>query len=407
MNIGEDLSPRPLVENVPDDELWDALGRLWPVDDPFSLLGILDIAAARAEHDARFASLETEIVERLCAEKLTRHDGLDVYDFMPAFVDLIEAEFRQLPRLAARPVFWRRICAWTQGAMLVRAFQSVTFDAETFSKDLDRFQSGGERTAELLDLRQSPLSYPGDNGRVAVRAEILGRLLILQQREKKRGRDLGGTQTLMTALEQLTELAPMLAYMPGPLERHRLPMLTLDQSSDEFRANWQDRALELTDSLDDENWRRFIYLSRLIRFDSSLITRITDLVQMVNLGSTNEERRASSVTLAQLSYAAAAQRSAAIADSILARSLQSVGIWTDEELAGALFRIGLIATTAYGDGAAIQDRLGRYLRDLASLLPRGAACRALATELEALKKFMPIGEWYRFSQAESLSLIGS
>ncbi len=124
MYVRDDLTLRPCTAHVSHDALWAALQQLQPIDDPFSLLGVLDLAVARVDEDERFAELAARTVERLCGEQLRRADGLDVYAFLPALVDLVQAELRILPHIASQPAYWRRLCSWTQAGPLVRAFSS-------------------------------------------------------------------------------------------------------------------------------------------------------------------------------------------------------------------------------------------------------------------------------------------
>ena len=196
MGLRDDVTPRSLVANISCDELWNALERLRPVDDPFSLLGIADLAISRASEDKRFEALAAETVRRLCGEQLPRVDGVDVYSFLPAVVDLVHAELRLLPSISARPAYWRRICAWTQAGLLLRAFQSIKFDGEEFSKSVRNLIDPDAATAEVLDLRQSPLSLPSETSSLCIHAEVLGRLAILRQRETDLGRELPGSKTL-------------------------------------------------------------------------------------------------------------------------------------------------------------------------------------------------------------------
>ena len=127
MGIRDDLTPRSLTARVSHDDLWAALEQLKPIDDPFSLVGIVDLATSRSG-DERFATLAAQTVERLCRGQICRADGLEVYAFFPALVDLVHAELRVMASTAACAAYWRRICAWTQAALLVRAFQTVSFE---------------------------------------------------------------------------------------------------------------------------------------------------------------------------------------------------------------------------------------------------------------------------------------
>ena len=407
MGIRDDLTPRSLTAHVSHDDLWEALEQLRPIDDPFSLLGIVDLAASRSGDDDRFAGLGARTVERLCGAQLCRADGLDVYAFLPALIDLVRAELQVTPSIAGRAAYWRRICAWTQAALLVRAFETVSFDAKQFSENMNGLHSGEARTAEFLDLRQLPLSHPGETTRYCIRAEILGRLLILQKRESEQGRELPGTDALTRAHGQQAESAPLLVHMPGPLELDRLPCWQQETLPEEFQADLQQRADELTNEFDDDNLIRFLYLSHLVLFNEHILHQLTNLVAGMRFGTSEDDRWAALDHLGRLSYVALAQRNVRLADAILMRCLQGIGSGTDEHHASALVHIGFIATAASGQDSVTKERFAKYLRDLAFLLPQGAPCRAFCAELEVLKTFTPVGEWHSLAQAEALCRLGS
>jgi hypothetical protein len=410
MGIRDDLTPRSLTTHVSHDDLWAALEQLKPVDDPFSLVGIVDLAVSRSGDDDRFATLAAQTVERLCGERLCRADGLDVYAFLPALLDLVQAELRVMPSTAACQAYWRRISAWTQATLLVRAFQTVNFEPEQFSDNIETLHAPEAQMAELLDLRQSPLSYPAETGRICIRAEVLGRLLKLQQRETEQGRKLPGMDVLSEAVAEQAKSAPFLSHMAGPLEVDRLPAWqfeNLSEEFDEFKADLRRRAEELTSDINDHNWLWFVHLSRLFSFNDHIVGCILKLIPSTKFGVSDDDRRAALIHMLNLSYLALAQRNVSIAEAILGRCLQAIGPWTDEHHTSALIRIGLVATAASGQDSVIKERFARYFRDLAFILPQGAPCRALGAELEVLKTFIPLGEWHSFAQAEALCLLGS
>jgi hypothetical protein len=409
MGIRDDLTPRALVTHVSHDELWTALEQLKPLDDPFSLVSIVDLAASRSHEDERFAALATESIARLCGAQLSRADGLDVYGFFPAVLDLVHTELRVMPSTAACHAYWRRICAWTQTALLVRAFQTIRLDCEQFSEGIKTLHAPEAQTAELLDLRQSPLSHPAETSRDLIRAEVLGRLLLVQQRQTERSQNLPSTGVLAEALARQANDAPFLSQMPGPLELDRLPAVRLETLSEEFKefkADLRRRADELTSEVDDQNWLIFLHLSRLFSFDDHILDRITELVSSTTFGASEEARRAALSHMGRLSYLALAQRHVPLANAILTRCIQGIGPWTDEQQASALVYVGYIATAVSGQTAVTKERFAKHLRDLAFLLPQGAPCHALRAELEILKTFTPLSEWQSFAQAEALCLLG-
>jgi hypothetical protein len=407
MYLRDDLTLRPCTAYLSHDELWAALQQLQPLHDPFSLLGEQSLGRGRADGDERFGGLASSTVERLCADQLQRGDGLDTYAFLPALVDFVLAELRVLPHVAAQPAYWRRLCAWTQAGLLVRAFQQLAFDAAQLSEIIEAFEPDEARIAELLDLRQAPLSHPSETSRTCIHAEVLGRLLALQQRDGGQGKTLPGAEAFAKALEKMAEEAPMLVHMPGPLELDRLPFIQAEQQPKQFRANLDERASELTPVMDDSNWLRFAHLSRAVRFESDILTRMTDLVATAELGTSEAELRTGLGHLAAVGYIAVAQRHAPLADAILARCVQSGGLATSDKHGYALITLGLIASAAFADANVASERLSRYLTDLAFVLPRGAPCRQLAAEIAIIRTFTAPAGWSRLSRAEALASLGA
>ena len=157
MSLRDDLTPRALTTHISNNDLLAALQRIEPIEDPFSLLGVVDLAASRAPTDARFAELAVQTFERLCSQTLPRQDGLDVYDFLPALINLAIGELQVTTDIASQPAYWRRICAWTQAALMVRAFRAVTFEPKVFCEHINLLRSREAATAALLDLQECPL----------------------------------------------------------------------------------------------------------------------------------------------------------------------------------------------------------------------------------------------------------
>ena len=405
MGLRDDLTPRSLIESVSNDAFWVALQQFPPVDDPVSLLGIADIASSRAQTNSRFVAVAEQAVRRLCEPQLRRSDGLDTYALLLTLVSFISGELRAVPGIASQPAYWRQICSWTQAALLVRSFGAVHFDVDELSQDLDKVRAAEGATAELIDLRQAPLSHPSLTNPARLRAEVLGRLLLLQQRLKAQGVDLPGGSEFATAIEQETQANPFIVHMPGPLELDRLPNCHLKSFPEHFQNTLHTMAVELTTNITDPNWISFVYLGSLIRYDEEILDRVTELTRRAEFpGANKKERQTAIFQVAQVAYLATAQRHSALAEAILARCLEGVGPSTDEQEAVAFFRIGLIATASLSDAS---DRVAHFLGNLAMLLPQGAACEALSAEIVVLRSLIPAKDWHRFSRAEALSALGS
>jgi hypothetical protein len=162
------------------------------------------------------------------------------------------------------------------------------------------------------------------------------------------------------------------------------------------------RSEELTTDLSSADWARFDHLSRFMRFDDAMISRMCQLVANASASSRELTHRASVLQLAPVAFIAVAQRSAQLADTVLTRCLQEIDTQTDAEHASALLKMGLIAMAAFEDREVGRDRLGRYLLELSCLLPVGEPCRALREELQLLKALTATTEWHRFSRAEAM-----
>jgi hypothetical protein len=401
MGIRDDLSPRSLLEDLSDEATFTALKGLLPVDDPISLLCIVDIATSRAQASSALAGLAEASVSRLCEAHLRRSDGLDMYVLLLALMSLVSRELGTLPGIANQPAYWRQICSWAQASLLIRSFRAVRFCADDLAKGLAQLRTAETATAELIDLRQFPLLHPSLANSKGLHAEVLGRLAIIQARATTHGFTLPGSVDFAKAVEQQTTTEPFLIHMPGPLELERLPHWTFSSLPEDFQSSLRLLSEQLTTSIVDQNWVRFVYLGPLILFDSVILDGMVELIKKAEIvDSDGESRETAIVHMAHIAYFATAQRCAALSEAILDRALQIVASWTSEKEAVAFFRMGLVATASLGDPTG---RLAQYLTNLAALLPSGAASKALRGELGVLRNFIPTKDWHRLNRAEALA----
>jgi hypothetical protein len=412
MNLRDDLSPHALTEHISNDDLFTALQQIEPIDDPFSLLGVVDIAVSRAPTDQRFAERATQTIERLCGDTLPRQtDGVDVYSFLPALIDFAVGALQLTPTICSQPAYWRRLCAWTQAGLMVRAFRAITFDPTVLTEYLQRFRFRETSTAALLDLQECPQWRPSEASSLRIRAEVLGRLKLLRHREETAGRQLPGLAALDEALQAFAEYAPLFTDMPGPLETHRAPAISMRDMDTRQVTELRQLADELTPdpaaNPDEDNWFRFSHLSQIIRFDEHIISRMTELVPKTSFGVTANSFLSSVKHLISISYIAVSQRHFPLAEAILARARQEIQKSNNETQTFALVELGLIAVAASPDKATALDHLATYFTSLAYHLPQGTPSRALFQEIEDLKTLTPAGEWKRFSRAEALAALGS
>ena len=114
-----DLCPGSWLESLSDDTVWEAVKRINFWHNPYSLLGVLDLALRR-HRDKRFHELAEKVVSSLRANTLTDNDGNDVYEVMPMFAELTLDQLNLMEGGVQRAPFWKRMCAWMHGGMLAR-----------------------------------------------------------------------------------------------------------------------------------------------------------------------------------------------------------------------------------------------------------------------------------------------
>jgi hypothetical protein len=185
--LQDDLMPGLWTEHVNDDELWDALTACDPWSTPFALLGALDIAIGR-QHDERYRTFAEKAVQKLVQEKFPRPDGVDTYELLPLWAELVLNRINGLDGGALRPPCWKRMCAWMQAGFLSRLMQSISLELESFREWIHGNQMLAGVYAKTLDLRHEPMYRATEMSPRALHEEVIGRLVLLRERHKTAGR---------------------------------------------------------------------------------------------------------------------------------------------------------------------------------------------------------------------------
>ena len=188
-----------------------------------TLLGALDIAITR-QNDHRYEELAEEAVLTLIQGNYDRPDGVDVYELMPVFAELVLNRINVLENGAVRPPFWKRMCAWMQAGLLTRFTESRGVDIERFRKWSLGVQTPAGVYAKLLDLRQEPMFRASEMSRSALYEEVIGRLVVLRNRHEAAGRKVPCANEIEKAVAEISQKGSPLGWiMPGPLEGHGRP----------------------------------------------------------------------------------------------------------------------------------------------------------------------------------------
>jgi hypothetical protein len=215
--LRDDLMPGPWTEHLNDDELWDALVACDPWCNPFALLGGLDIALGR-QHDERYRTFAEEAVRNLVQEKFPRADGIDVYELLPLWADLVLNRINNLEDGVLHPPCWKRMSAWMQAGFLSRLMQSISLELESFREGVQANLTLAGEYAKALDLRHEPMYRAAELSSRALREEVIGRLVILHERYKASGRIVPGEDAIRGAL--MRDLQAMAYHSAGSCLGH-------------------------------------------------------------------------------------------------------------------------------------------------------------------------------------------
>lgn len=180
LNVDSRLSPAKLIGDVSDQELLLVLGDLVQTTSPFALLGVLEIALARAGGDGNFALLASDALDRLIGEK-AKTNGIETsWRMLPALVNAGLGRFAAGSELWGHPPFWRRLAAHAHANVLVELLDVQGSDVDRFVDWLLGLEGGCEVTAHFLDLREEPLWRAWDLSPRQIRASVVARLISMK-----------------------------------------------------------------------------------------------------------------------------------------------------------------------------------------------------------------------------------
>ena len=222
--IRDDLSPGQWVVNVDDDTLWEALVPDDQRNDPFSLLGMLDITIYR-QHDERFHKLSEEIINRLLDENTQQPENPAAYEFLELIAESIFNLINFVEDMSKHPSFWKRMCAWMQASLVTRAIVSRTgIDFDSFREWIMGHSVRAGTYSEFLDTRLEPMRLVDRLTPQALRYQVLVRLHTLKLRHESEGRNVPRSEDIGNTLAVLefggkTRILKTL----GPLEFHKRP----------------------------------------------------------------------------------------------------------------------------------------------------------------------------------------
>ena len=386
--LRDDLMPGTWTEHLSDHDLWEALASCNPWRDPFALLGALDIALGR-QHNERYQRFAGDAVKKLVQEEFPRPDGIDVYELMPLFAELVLNHINTLEGGALRPPCWKRMCAWMQAGFLMRLTQRFRLSLEILREWVQRNQTPAGMYAKMLDLRHEPMYRAAEMSRRALREEILGRLVLLRERHKATGRLVPGSASIDEAISRLAEHGSPLGWaLPGPLDGHRRPAETgIPKLSEDDIAR---AAEELAKNPATPALSTLAYLSQHFDLGEELLVRIRGAIAQIASVSeeTSLDERIGRLTDAAL--VACAQRDVELASAIASTVVSTAHAARSGSDTGTIFHALLLASAAWQNEAEWAEWLERQLAEVALRLPAGEPSETFLARLQELKKVLKL-----------------
>lgn len=385
--LRDDLMPGVWTEHVNDDTLWDALTVCDPWSNPFALLGTLDIAIGR-QYDERYRTFAEKATQKLVQEEFPRPDGVDTYELLPLWAELVLNYINNLAGGALLPPCWKRMCAWMQAGILVRLTQEIRLELDSFREWIRGNQTLAGMYTKVLDLRHEPLYRATEMSPRALREEVIGRLMVLHERHRVAGRSVPSSDSIHQALARLTDQGSLGWALPGPLDGCRRPAETgVDRLSEEDILKF---AEDLADNQDLAIFSVLAYLSQRYDLGEELLVRMREIIAGTPSASEETGLDERFGRLINAGVVASAQRDETLANAI-ASTVVATAHWarSGSDVTDILQAL-LVASAAFQHEEAWATWLERHLTEVATRLPAGEPSRTFLLHLQELKKVLKL-----------------
>lgn len=367
---------------------------------PFALLSFVEAAAQRSGESPELREVARRGAARLLSATLPRPDGVDRLATFAECYRLVSRTLAAARWMSGQPAWWRRLCAFAQADVLLDTLGELESDPAELREGFDVITPATGWLAEALAARESPL-WRAECGEAAwLRAEVLGRLALLQASDG----ELLDNEALQAALQEAGKACgdPIAPFGPGPLETEDAP--AADMATMPELANAVRKALAKISEADRATgaWRFLDFASRHRRFDQQTLDSLRKASRGLRPmpGGEGDDGWTEMMHAARI---AASQRSIALADAVLA-SVDSAA--ASLKRADAAVQVAVAATAAWSAQTERLDRLGACLRRIAGAAPPDA-CADLARFVALLGGAVGPNQFWRFSAAQALASLGA
>ena len=397
--LRDDLAPGQWLTKHHDDVVWDAIAACHVRDNPFSLLGALDIALYR-QTDARFAEFAAEAVKSLANEKCGDRDDLDSCALFCVLVRFVANRINLLENGARYPGHWKRMCAWMQAGVVLRALSrsSVSIDSSSLEEWTHGNMTAAGHWARLVDARDEPLFWADPTSSDRLKKKILDRLRVLKLRHEKEGRQVPEAARINEALARATESGEIaLSMCPGPLETHRRPEESIPPHVSQELERISSHATQV------DLLRFLATVCQLCALGESELDRARKAV----IGLSHEVNQANLESLSAASIVAAASRDVLLANNVADAVIRVASQVTEKKEVYDLFVILLQAAVAHETHDAWFQWLEDQLTNIATQLPGppSECLRMFQDHLDEIATVLPVDSWFQV-RARSITSSG-
>ena len=397
--LRDDLCPGKWLIDANDDDVWRALDRHRRSNNPFVLIAAIDVAAYR-QKDSRFQEFIADAMSGLSNTMSNKETADNLQTIMASLCDFLFSRINLVNGCAARPGYWKRMCAWMQAGQIVDALaqSSASIDTSALRRWIDCNVGAAGVFAGFVDLRNEPMLSPARRTWDVWKDEIAGRLCLLKGRHEEAGREIPGWDRMSKELgAAVCQWERGALRFPGPLEGHRIPAESVPQRlADELDAAWEENP--------DNALRGMVNISLHFRASGTALERTR--AQVVDMRS-REVDAGSLDRLECASYVAARSRDVALAREVGRAAVGMASKLANREHTLRLYFIILTAAAAHERYDNWGEWLDNTLTSVARCIPDtpSGSLRAFRECLDQVGSFVAMGSWFHL-QASAVASSG-
>jgi len=361
------LAPSQLVEALSNNEVWDAIEGLQSARDPFTLVGMAEIAIRRLDDD-RFRQLAEDCIVRICDSS---DNGRQIFAETALFAEAALGVLQQVEAAAELRPYWKRMSAWMQGGVVLHQYRDFRFNVELLSAWVDDQTSVESQFADIVDLYEEPLASCGWMTAEACRDNSLRLLKWAVGMARESGVDVPKAEVLDATIRARMDEYPASLLFPGP--GGSINDIVQLEPTDEQR-----RDLEADFKMDglSRAWFTLCVTSQLVQVPRTVYVQGVESLKTLSLEKTDSEWIGKMGRASEAGVIAIANEDCELADALRDFLIRSAPQADDSERVSALINALVLAAGAYRDRDTRDEWLHEASKRVSVAIPAGPASAA-------------------------------